>query len=213
MTTIHAEQYSAPPEPGLQGVSKQLWKSALVSGVLTLVVGGLVLALPQSSIQVAATLFGVFLLGTGLAQLFFAFTIPASTAGRVLLFINGAISVVLATLSFRHFGDAYAVLLLAIWIGVAFVFQGVAETVTAATFPELPGRGWYVFGGITTWIAGLVVLAWPFNSIAVLTLVVGAWLVALGVIQIVRALRVRREIDRALQLPDKVAETVKSVNR
>ncbi len=104
MTTRHAEQYSAPPGPGLQGVPKQLWKSALVSGVLTLVVGGLVLALPQSSIQVAATLFGVFLLGNGLAQLFFAFTIPASTAGRVLLFINGALSVVLATFSFRHFG-------------------------------------------------------------------------------------------------------------
>ena len=194
-------------------MSKQLWKSALVSGILTLVVGGLVLALPQSSIQVAATLFGLFLLGSGLAQLFFAFTIPVSTAGRVLLFINGALSVILATFSFRHFGDAYAVLLLSIWIGVAFVFQGVAETVTAVTFPELPGRGWYVFGGITTWIAGLVVLAWPFNSIAVLTLVVGAWLVALGVLQIVRALRVRKEIDRALQLPGKVAETATSLNR
>ncbi len=160
-----------------------------------------------SSIQVAATLFGVFLLGTGLTQLFFAFTIPASTTGRVLSFINGALSVVLATFSFRHFGDAYAVLLLSIWIGIAFVFQGVAETVTAVTFPELPGRGWYIFGGITTWIAGLVVIAWPFNSIAILTLVIGAWLVALGIIQIARAQRVRKEIDRALQLPGKLAET------
>ena len=98
-------------------------------------------------------------------------------------------------------------MLLSIWIGIAFVFQGVAETVTAVTFPELPGRGWYIFGGITTWIAGLVVIAWPFNSIAILTLVIGAWLVALGIIQIARAQRVRKEIDRALQLPGKLAET------
>lgn len=205
-TSTAAGQYSAPPEFGLKGLSKQLWKSALVSGILTLVVGGLVLASPAASIQVAATLFGVFLLGTGLAQTFFAFTIPASTAGRALLFITGALSVVLATFSFRHFGDAYAVLLLSIWIGVAFVFQGVAETVTAAALPELPGRGWYVFGGIITWIAGLVVLAWPFDSIAVLTLVVGAWLIAIGALQIVRALQVRKELNRTLQLPDELAD-------
>ncbi len=103
-------------------------------------------------------------------------------------------------------------LLLSIWIGVAFVFQGVAETVTAVTFPELPGRGWYVFGGVITWIAGLVVLAWPFDSIAVLIMVVGGWLIALGAFQVVRALQVRREINQALQLPDQLATAAASVN-
>jgi len=173
---------------------------------LTLIVGGLVLALPQASILVAATLFGVFLLGTGLAQLFFAFTLPKSASGRALLFINGALSLVLATLSFRHFGDAYAVLLLSIWIGVGFIFQGVAETVTAINYQELPGRGWYIFGGTLTWTAGVVMLALPFHSIVVLTLVAGGWLVALGIVQIVRALQVRREANRARQLAGTIAE-------
>ena len=128
-----------------RGVLWRIWKPGLASGLLTIIVGGLVLALPQASILVAATLFRVFLLGTGLAQLFFAFTLPKSASGRALLFINGALSLVLATLSFRHFGDAYAVLLLSIWIGVGFIFQGVAETVTAINYQELPGRGWYIF--------------------------------------------------------------------
>ncbi len=178
-------------------VLQQIWKPGLASGLLALLVGGLVLALPQASILVAATLFGVFLLGAGLAQLYFAFTLPKAASGRALLFVNGALSLVLATLSFRHFGDTYAVLLLSIWIGVGFVFQGVAETLTAISLRELPGRGWYIFGGILTWIAGLVMLTLPLHSIVVLTLVAGSWLVVLGIVQIVRALKVRREIRRA----------------
>jgi len=176
---------------------QQIWKPGLASGLLALLVGGLVLALPQASILVAATLFGVFLLGAGLAQLYFAFTLPKAASGRALLFVNGALSLVLATLSFRHFGDTYAVLLLSIWIGVGFVFQGVAETLTAISLRELPGRGWYIFGGILTWIAGLVMLTLPLHSIVVLTLVAGSWLVVLGIVQIVRALKVRGEIRRA----------------
>ncbi|MGO9154642.1 HdeD family acid-resistance protein [Mycobacterium sp.] len=178
-------------------VLQQIWKPGLASGLLALLVGGLVLALPQASILVAATLFGVFLLGAGLAQLYFAFTLPKAASGRALLFVNGALSLVLATLSFRHFGDTYAVLLLSIWIGVGFVFQGVAETLTAISLRELPGRGWYIFGGILTWIAGLVMLTLPLHSIVVLTLVAGSWLVVLGIVQIVRALKVRGEIRRA----------------
>jgi uncharacterized membrane protein HdeD (DUF308 family) len=196
LTAQHPPTTDAEP-PGLP----QIWKPGLASGLLTLIVGGLVLALPQASILIAATLFGVFLLVAGLAQLFFAFTLPGSTPERVLLFISGALSLILAVLSFRHFGDAYAVLLLSIWIGVGFVFQGVAETVAAISNPQLPARGWYVFGGILTWIAGGVVLAWPFDSILVLTMVAGVWLVVLGIMQIVRSFQIRREIRRGPQVP------------
>ena len=180
---------------------RQLWKPAFASGVLTLLVGVLILVLPGKSILVAATLFGVFLLIAALAQLFFAFTLPASTGERVLLFISGALSLILAVLSFRHFGDAYAVLLLSIWIGVSFIFMGVSEIVAAISNRQLPARGWYIFGGILTWIAGVVVLAWPFDSILVLTLVVGIWRVVLGLMQIVRSFQIRREIRRGPKLP------------
>ena len=94
-----------------------------------------------------------------------------------MLFISGALSLVLAILSFRHFGDGYAVLLLSLWIGIGFVFQGVTGVAVGIGESELPGRGWYVVAGIISVIAGLVVLVWPFESIAVLTLLpVDIWL-------------------------------------
>ena len=103
-------------------LGQQLWKCTLAAGVLTIVLGGIVLAWPGPTILVASTLFGVYLLLTGFIGLFMAFTLPRSPGMHVLLFISGALAVVLAILSFRHFGDGYAILLLSLWIGIGFIF-------------------------------------------------------------------------------------------
>jgi uncharacterized membrane protein HdeD (DUF308 family) len=79
-----------------------------------------------------------------------------SLGSRVLFFISGALSVVLGYLAFRDFNDGAAVWLLAIWLGVGFIFQGVAATVLAIDVRALPSRGWYIFLGILTVIAGVV---------------------------------------------------------
>ena len=71
-------------------VGQRLWKWKLVAGLLTIVVGAIVLAWPGPSILVASTLFGVYLLVSGLAELFMAFTLPRSAATRVMLFMHDA---------------------------------------------------------------------------------------------------------------------------
>ena len=190
-------------------LGQQLWKNKLVSGVLTIVLGAMVLAWPGPSILVVSTMFGVYLLVSGFAELFLAFTLPRSAATRVLLFLTGALSLVLAILSFRHFGDGYAVLLLSLWIGTGFIFLGVSENAVALGERDLPGRGWYVVLGVMSLIAGAVVLVWPFDSIVVLTLVSGASLMILGVIQIVQAIQIRTDTKAARKtveaLPEQVA--------
>ena len=118
-----------------------LWKSALASGLLAVLLGIVVLVWPGKSILVAAILFGAYLLVTGIAQVFMAFSLDVTAGGRVLLFISGAAALILAVLAFRHFGEGYAILLLAIWIGVGFVFRGVATTVAAISDPTCPAAG------------------------------------------------------------------------
>src|ERR1700743_2159758 len=169
-----------------------LWKSTLVSGLLALILGVLVLLLPGDSIVVAAILFGIYLLVTGVAQVVFAFSLHVSAGGRVLCFISCAASLVLAVLCFRHFGKGYAILLLAIWIGVGFIFRGVATTVSAISDPTLPGRGWSLFVGVISLLAGVVVIAYPFGSIITLAIVVGVWLVVIGVFEIVSSFGIRK---------------------
>jgi uncharacterized membrane protein HdeD (DUF308 family) len=189
-------------------LAQELWKETLAVGVLTAILGGMVLAWPGPSILVAAILFGVYLLMSGITELFLSYTLPRSAAARVLLFIAGALSVVLAVLSFRHFGDGYAVLLLSLCIGIGFTFLGVSEVAVAGSLPALPGRGWYIVLGILSVIAGVVVLAWPFDSIVLLAIVTGVCLVLIGVIQIVQAFQIRKDAKAAHQTVDAVAERV-----
>lgn len=167
-----------------------LWKSTLVSGLLSVALGIAVVAWPGQTVLVAAIFFGAYLLVTGAGQVVFAFSLHVSAGSRILLFISGAASLILAVLAFRHFGNA--VLLLAIWIGVGFIFRGVATTVSAISDPELPGRGWAIFIGIISLLAGIVVMASPFESIITLTLVVGVWLIVLGVFEVVSAFGIRK---------------------
>ncbi|MEE3063025.1 MAG: HdeD family acid-resistance protein [Actinomycetota bacterium] len=185
--------HSEPMQPTeVPSMLPHLWKSTLVSGVLTLIVGVLVLAWPGISVLAAAIAFGVYLLITGVAQVVFAFSLHVSAGSRILLFISGAASLILAVLAFRHFGQGYAVLLLAIWIGIGFVFRGVATTVSAISDPTLPGRGWSIFVGAITLIAGVVVLAYPFASIITLAIVVGIWLAVIGVFEVIASFGIRK---------------------
>ena len=142
----------------------------MVWGALSAVLGALILAWPGTSILVASTLFGVYLLLSGFAGVAMSFTLPESAGMKMMLFISGVLSVILAVLCFRNFGDPYPVLLLSIWIGVSFIVQGFSIVAVAISYKELPARGWYAFLGVLSVIAGAVVLVWPWDSIVVLTL-------------------------------------------
>jgi uncharacterized membrane protein HdeD (DUF308 family) len=186
-------------------IFRDLWKTVLASGVMALVLGVVVLIWPGKSILVAAVLFGAYLVVSGIGQVAFGLTLDVSAGSRVLMFISGALSVVLGVLAFRHFGGGYAVLLLAIWIGVGFIFQGVAEAVLAISHPELPGRGWHAFLGVLTAIAGMIMLSWPFDSIVTLAIVAGAWLVVIGICQIIWAFQARRTVENTAQGIERLA--------
>ncbi len=176
--------------PEVPSLLPHLWKSAVVSGVLAVALGVAVVAWPNISIAVAAIFFGANLLITGIEQVIFAFSLHVAAGGRVLLFISGAASLILAVLAFRHLYDA--VLLLAIWVAIGFIFRGVATTVSAISDPTLPGRGWNVFVGVVSLVAGVVVLASPFTSLETLALVVGIGLIFIGLMQVVAGFGIRR---------------------
>lgn len=182
--TAAMENYSGP------ALLPHLWKSVLLTGILSLVLGIMVLAWPGISILVAAIFFGAYLLVTGISQVFHAFTMHASASGRVLLFISGAAALILAVLCFRSIQNS--LLLLAIWVGIGFIFRGVSTSVSAISDPEMPGRGWQIVVGLISLAAGVIVLAYPFSSLSTLTLVVGFWLVFIGGFEIASSLRIRK---------------------
>ena len=156
---------------------------------------------PGPSILVAAVVFGVYLVGSGVAALILGLSLHVSTAHRVLLFIAGGLSLILGVLAFRHLGQGYAALLLALWIGIGFIFHGVATALTAVSHPGFPGRGWNIFFGSICVVTGIVVIASPFRSLVALAVVTGVWLVAIGIAQIATALVMHSDMKKASPAP------------
>jgi uncharacterized membrane protein HdeD (DUF308 family) len=175
----------------------RIWISSVLFGLLAAILGVVMVVWPGPSIVVAAALFGVYLVVSGIVMVLLAFNSPLASGGhRFFSFVTGVVSVILGILAFRHFGEGYAVLLLAIWIAVGFVFRGVAAVASAVSFPHFPGRGWAIFFAVISIIAGFVVLAYPFDSIVTLALVVGIWLIILGVMEVVSAFGIRSDAKK-----------------
>jgi uncharacterized membrane protein HdeD (DUF308 family) len=173
---------------------QHLWKSTLISGILAVILGVLAWTWPTLTIVVTAIFFGAYLLVTGISQVVFAFSLHVSAGGRVLLFISGAAALILALLCFRSLQQS--ILLLSIWIGIGFIFRGVATAVSAISDSTLPGRGWEIFIGLLSLIAGIFMLAWPLESLETLTRVVGIWLIVIGVFEVVSAFGIRKASKR-----------------
>jgi uncharacterized membrane protein HdeD (DUF308 family) len=175
----------------------RIWSSAVVSGLLAVILGAVILAWPGPSILVTSGVFGAYLVVSGVAMVVLGFSMPvASGVSRFLSVISGVASVVLGILAFKHFGEGYAVLLLAIWIGVGFIVRGVTVLATAIADKQFPGRGWAIFFGILSVLAGFVVLAYPFDSIVTLALVAGIWLVVLGVVEVISGIGMRSDVKK-----------------
>ena len=191
--------------PQTSTLMQGIWTSAILSGLLAVVLGVVILTWPQPSVVATAALFGVYLVVSGIALVVLAFSLPASGGSRFLNFISGVASIALGILAFRHFGEGYAVLLLAIWIATGFIIRGMFVTASAIGVPQFPGRGWAIFFGLITIIAGFVMLAYPFDSIETLALVVGAWLVILGATEVISGFGMRSDVKKVEKMTGSVA--------
>jgi uncharacterized membrane protein HdeD (DUF308 family) len=80
---------------------------------------------------------------------------------------------------------------LGIWIGISWLFRGMTLLGAALSLDHMPGRGWQALSGLIILIGGAVLIVSPLHSIAVLTLVAGCWLFAIGGMDVITAFQVR----------------------
>ncbi|MFJ2862365.1 HdeD family acid-resistance protein [Kitasatospora sp. NPDC087314] len=189
----------SPVQGPLGMLAKSAWQVLLAAGLVSLALGIVVFAWPKETLLVVGVLFGLYLLVIGIVQLIAAFGTHVTTSLRVLAFISGAICVLLGLLCFRS--AVQSLVLLAIWIGIGWLFRGITQLAAAVSDPLMPARGWQAFAGVANTVAGVLLLVWPVGSIAALTVLAGCWLLILGLIEIVTAVQMR---GRAKQIPSGV---------
>ena len=188
MTTSEKTVFEGP----LHQLARNTWQLLLLIGIVSVAIGAIVLYYPGKSLVVAGVLFGIYLVVSGVGYMFAAFGTHAGAAMRVLAFLTGAVSLVLGFFCFRDKFEA--VMLLALWIGISWVFRGMTLLATALSFDHLPARGWQALSGVIIVIGGGVLIVSPIDSIEILTLVAGCWLIAIGIMDVISALQVRHRL-------------------
>jgi uncharacterized membrane protein HdeD (DUF308 family) len=112
-----------------------------------------------------------------------------------ILLVRGIAALVFAVLAILW--PMKTILALALVWGFYAVFDGAASVWLSISGAggEKGARWWLgITGGIGI-LAGMTAIAWPALTAAVLLLVLGMWAILVGVLQIVGALRLRKEIE------------------
>jgi uncharacterized membrane protein HdeD (DUF308 family) len=173
----------------LAGVGRH-WGWVLAFGIVTLLAGLLALAWPGRTVVVIAVLFGIQLVVAGVFRFVAAFASDDESGGtRVLLALLGVLSFIVGLYALRHV--LVTIVALALLLGIFWIVNGAVETFTALSHRGMQGRGWTIFMGLLSVVAGVVVLAYPGISLATLAIVLGFWLLVFGVMEIVMAFRLR----------------------
>jgi uncharacterized membrane protein HdeD (DUF308 family) len=182
----------ADPRGPLFALARFGWHSALAGGLIAVLLGVVVLAWPGRTLVVIGVLFGLYLVVSGIAQVVGASAAGLPGALRALGFISGALSILLGLFCFRS--AFQSVLLLGIWIGIGWLFRGVAATFAVLDAPAAPGRGWALFFSVMTALAGIVLITDPIGSLAALAVLSGIWLIVLGGAEIGHAIALRSRL-------------------
>jgi uncharacterized membrane protein HdeD (DUF308 family) len=173
----------------LAGVGRH-WGWVLGFGVLTLLAGLLTLAWPGRTIVVVAVLFGVQLVVAGIFRFVAALAADEESSGtRALLALLGVLSFIIGLYALRNVLVTIAAL--ALLLGIFWIVNGAVETFAALSHRGMQGRGWTIFMGLLSVVAGVVVLVYPAISLATLAVVLGFWLLVYGVMEIMLAFRLR----------------------
>ncbi len=174
------------------GEITRLWWLLLLGGIVSLVIGVLLLVWPSRTLEVVAILVGIDLLLVGGIQIGLAFGEPSGSRTGPLL--RGAFAAIAGIIVIRHPGGSLLVIALA--VGIYLVLAGVMKFVSA--FETNVGRGWLLLGGALDLAIGVVIVAWPKFGLTSLAVVVGIALVLRGLLECANAF-VLRSADKALE--------------
>jgi len=173
----------------LAGVGRH-WGWVLFFGIVTLLAGLFALFWPGRTIVVIAVLFGIQLVVAGIFRFIVALAADEESGGaRALLALLGVLSFIVGLYALRNVLVTIAAL--ALLLGIFWIVNGAVEVFAALSHRGMQGRGWTIFMGLLSVVAGVVVLVYPAISLATLAIVLGFWLLVYGIMEIALAFRLR----------------------
>lgn len=154
-----------------------------ISGLVAVGLGIVVLVWPESTLSVIAVLFGLYFLIVGIVRVTRGlFTTGMSGGLRILAILLGLLLIIAGIITIRNPLDSLVVL--GMLVGISWIIEGVAALVETAS----DSSRWFgtLFGAISI-IAGIIVLLVPLQSLSVLVIIGGIFLIASGLVQLAQS--------------------------
>jgi uncharacterized membrane protein HdeD (DUF308 family) len=158
-----------------------------ITGVLALIAGIFITFWPKNSAIVLTVMIGIYFLIAGLAYVGLGiFSKGLSGGARALDIVLGVLFVIGGILMLTSPSDSAVVIgiFLGVLVGILWIIEGAVALAQAGSSPS---RGWSIFFGLLSIVAGIVLLFSPLWGAAILFWITGIALIVLGIVQIVRA--------------------------
>ena len=163
------------------------WPTVMLMGILTGILGIVILAWPSETLTVLAVILGIQLIVMGLYRLISAFS--SETVHPGLTGFVGLVGLVAGIVVVRNPFETVTVL--AVVLGVVWIVGGAIDVITAIADSTADHRGWLAVGGLLTLAAGIVVVAWPAPTVTVIAWISGLYLLIFGIFIVMNAFVMR----------------------
>jgi len=157
-----------------------------IGGAIALIVGILILVWPGKTAVVVTAIVAVYAIVSGLVYAGLGiFSKSLGGWARVGHIVLGLVFIAAGIIAFANLGETtvFLAVFVGIFIGITWIVEGV---VALTTLGGSGSKGWTIFFAIVSLIAGVMLLFSPLY-VAILWIFVGASLIVLGIVQIIRA--------------------------
>lgn len=176
-------------------ILSRFWWTMLCRGILWILFGLVVIAMPGISLMALILMFGLLFLVDGLANLFAAFGGRDESENWWVLLFAGLAGIAVGLLTFFYPGATALTLLyfVAFWA----IVVGIMEIVSAFHLrKEIEGEIWLGLAGLLSVAFGLFLLARPGAGILTLLWLLAAYAIAFGTLLILHAFEARSFVQR-----------------
>lgn len=175
----------APTTPALLRDTRSLLISG---GVVSIVIGIILLVWPKATVTVLAILLGIQLIALGILIMVASLAGDTSVGEKVLGLFLGLLGILAGVAVFGRPLQTVAVVVVV--IGAFWVVGGVVEFL-GGLFGWAYGSRWLaMLSGALSVVAGIIALSWPAPTVAVLVWLIGIWSVIAGVVRLILGLRI-----------------------
>lgn len=180
------------PRRGFGSSFARNWWAVALRGILTILFGVVLLIWPSLSLVILVALFGIFAFLAGILALVAAFRGRQAHEGwAIFLALEGLAGIATGVIAFiwPRITAIALLYLIAIWA----IIRGVFELIAAVQLRREIDNEWLLgLAGLLSVGFGILLFIWPGPGLLAILWIIGAYAIALGILQLFLAFRLRK---------------------